>query len=317
VTDVYAGDPYRCDPFAARFVLSDGLDALRRIVDHTIVHTIRDDGPKRTRNRPHINEPSGRHLPPAGNAKPMAGRIAVPGRPPTQPGPGQRGSDGPAEGDTGVAVVPTQSTTGPPTEAEPPKYPARPDPSDAAAEVWALVERAQAGDAAAFGLIYDRYVDTVFRFVYFRVGNRQLAEDLTSDTFLRALKRIGSFTWQGRDLGAWLVTIARNLVADHFKSGRYRLEVTSGDVLDADREDRGPEGSPESAVVDHITNVALLTAVKQLNPEQQECIVLRFLQGFSVAETAQTMGKNEGAIKALQYRAVRALARLLPEGFQW
>ena len=177
-------------------------------------------------------------------------------------------------------------------------------------------EWTQGGEAEAFGLIYDRYVDTVFRFIYFRVGNRQLAEDLTSDTFLRALKRIGSFTWQGRDLGAWLVTIARNLVADHFKSGRYRLEVTTGDVLDADREDRGPEGSPEAAVVDHITNVALLTAVKQLNPEQQECIVLRFLHGFSVAETAHAMGKNEGAIKALQYRAVRALARLLPEGFK-
>ena len=156
----------------------------------------------------------------------------------------------------------------------------------------------------------------MFRFIYFRVGNRPLAEDLTADTFLRALKRIGSFTWQGRDLGAWLVTIARNLVADHFKSGRYRLEVTTGDVLDADQADRGPEGSPEAAVVDHITNVALLTAVKQLNPEQQECIVLRFLQGFSVAETAQAMGKNEGAIKALQYRAVRALHRLLPDGFQ-
>ncbi len=158
-------------------------------------------------------------------------------------------------------------------------WPSRPAADDAAAEVWALVERAQAGDAEAFGLIYDRYLDTVFRFIYFRVGSRPLAEDLTADTFLRALKRIGSFTWQGRDLGAWLVTIARNLVADHFKSGRYRLEVTTGDVLDADREDRGPEGSPEAAVVDHITNVALLGAVKQLNPEQQECIVLRFLQG--------------------------------------
>ena len=298
MSDVYAGDPFR----SARFTLNSGLDL--------VVHAIRGDGPKRTRNRPHINESPRGHLPPTGNVKPVGGRS----RPvmPAQPGPGQRSE----AADTQV-VVPTQSTTGPPTEAEPPKYPARPDPTDAAAEVWALVERAQAGEAAAFGLIYDRYVDTVFRFVYFRVGNRQLAEDLTSDTFLRALKRIGSFTWQGRDLGAWLVTIARNLVADHFKSGRYRLEVTTGDVLDADREDRGPEGSPESAVVDHITNVALLTAVKQLNPEQQECIVLRFLQGFSVAETAQTMGKNEGAIKALQYRAVRALARLLPEGFQW
>ena len=160
--------------------------------------------------------------------------------------------------------------------------------------MWALVERAQAGEAEAFGLIYDRYVDTVFRFIYFRVGNRPLAEDLTADTFLRALKRISSFTWQGRDLGAWLVTIARNLVADHFKSGRYRLEVTTGDVLDADQADRGPEGSPEVAVVDHITNVALLDAVKQLNPEQQECIVLRFLQGFSVAETAHADGQERG-----------------------
>ena len=186
---------------------------------------------------------------------------------------------------------------------------------ESATDVWRLVQRAQAGDAEAFGLIYDRYVDTVFRFIYFRVSTRQLAEDLTSETFLRALRRIGSFTWQGRDLGAWLVTIARNLVADHFKSGRYRLEVSTAEVLDADSPDRGPEGSPEAAVVDMLTNQTLLQAVRRLNPEQQECIVLRFLQGFSVAETAQSMGKNEGAIKALQYRAVRSLARLLPEGF--
>jgi RNA polymerase sigma-70 factor (ECF subfamily) len=330
VNHVYAGDPYHRDVFAARLALAQGLNALRQTVDAVdalVVNTIRGDGAERTGNRRHVNESPGVRIPPTSNTKPLpgGGRVAVPGRPsmPAQPTAGQRSQlpESPAVGENTV-VVPAQSTTGPPSEseppkAEPPKYGARPDPGDAAAEVWALVERAQAGESEAFGLIYDRYVDTVFRFVYFRVGNRQLAEDLTSDTFLRALKRIGSFTWQGRDLGAWLVTIARNLVADHFKSGRYRLEVTTGDVLDADREDRGPEGSPESAVVDHITNVALLTAVKQLNPEQQECIVLRFLQGFSVAETAQTMGKNEGAIKALQYRAVRALARLLPEGFQW
>jgi RNA polymerase sigma-70 factor, ECF subfamily len=242
------------------------------------------------------------------------------------PPPAQAGSRIPAD-DSPTVVLPPAAPARPPVPAPagpavaepaaaPAVHPSRPDPGDAAAEVWALVERAQAGEAEAFGLIYDRYVDVVFRFIYFRVGNRQLAEDLTSDTFLRALKRIGSFTWQGRDLGAWLVTIARNLVADHFKSGRYRLEITTGDVLDADKEDRGPEGTPETAVVDHITNVTLLTAVKQLNPEQQECIVLRFLQGFSVAETAKAMGKNEGAIKALQYRAVRALARLLPDGFR-
>ncbi|GAB7041858.1 hypothetical protein JCM9533A_57080 [Catenuloplanes niger JCM 9533] len=279
--------------FSARLALNDGLHHLGVTIGMARAES---SGSERTRNRPPNAPPN--QAPPRTGTPTNGGRV---GAPPKPAPPGQRTTD--------TAPLPA---TGP----DAPQRPSRPDPSDAAAEVWALVERAQAGESAAFGLIYDRYVDTVFRFIYFRVGNRQLAEDLTSDTFLRALKRIGSFTWQGRDLGAWLVTIARNLVADHFKSGRYRLEVTTGDVLDADREDRGPEGSPEAAVVDHITNVALLTAVKQLNPEQQECIVLRFLQGFSVAETAQAMGKNEGAIKALQYRAVRTLARLLPDGFQ-
>ncbi len=181
---------------------------------------------------------------------------------------------------------------------------------------WPLVVRAQQGDSAAFGELYQLYSDTVFRFVYFRVGNRALAEDLTSETFVRALKRIGSFTWQGRDLGSWLITIARNLIADHFKSGRYRMEIPCGEGLGDGRADEAPEGNPAAVVADHAVNVTLLTAVKQLNPTQQECIVLRFLQGFSVAETAQAMGKNEGAIKALQCRAVRALARLLPKGFR-
>ncbi|WP_344490437.1 ECF subfamily RNA polymerase sigma factor, BldN family [Glycomyces endophyticus] len=183
-------------------------------------------------------------------------------------------------------------------------------------EVADLVARAQDGDPSAFGEIYDRYSDTVYRYIYFRVNNAQLAEDLASETFLRALRRISSFSWQGRAFGAWLVTIARNLVVDHFKSGRYRLEIVKPDVLGADEKDHDPSTSPETAALEKLTNATLLTAVKKLNPDQQECIVLRFLQGFTVAETARTMGKNEGAVKALQYRAVRTLARLLPDGFR-
>lgn len=183
-----------------------------------------------------------------------------------------------------------------------------------ALDVWSQVQKVQAGDTAAFGPIYKRYVDTVFRFVYFRCGNKPLAEDITSETFTKALRSIGSFTWQGRDFGAFLVTIARNLIADHFKSGKFRLEVTTGDVLDADREDRSPEGSPETAVIDSMTNRQLVAAVKELNPEQRECVVFRFFRGYSVAETAQAMDRNEGAVKALQYRATRALARLLDGG---
>ena len=306
-----------------RMPLGHGLLQLRSTIGAMLTSTVgSDNGYARTRNRPTNGAPT-RHQP--GSNTRVPGRRFGPGRQAT-PGevPDAAGSDEATQvlprGDEitqVITVVVEPARGGPPGPRQRPGgFRERPDPTDAAAEVFRLVERAQAGDAEAFGMIYDRYLDPVFRFIYFRVGNRQLAEDLTSETFLRALRRIGSFTWQGRDLGAWLVTIARNLVADHFKSGRYRLEVTTGDVLDADREERGVEGSPETAVVGHIANVTLLTAVKQLNPEQQECIVLRFLLGFSVAETAQSMGKNEGAIKALQYRAVRALARLLPDGFE-
>ena len=106
------------------------------------------------------------------------------------------------------------------------------------------------------------------------------------------------------------MTIARNLVADHFKSSRFRLEVHHR--RDA-RLRRGRAPAPRTRVLESLSNAALLDAVRQLNPQQQECVTLRFLQGLSVAETARIMGKNEGAIKTLQYRAVRTLARLLPE----
>ena len=175
--------------------------------------------------------------------------------------------------------------------------------------IAALVTLAQQGDGEAFGEIYDAYVDSIYRYLYYRVGSHAVAEDLTSETFLRALRRIDSFTWQGKDIGAWFVTIARNLVADHVKSSRFRLEVTTADMLDADRADVGIEDE----VLSRLQNAVLLDAVRQLKPEQQECIVLRFLQGLTVAETSDVMGRSEGAIKQLQLRAVRALAKLMPE----
>ncbi|MGH8960501.1 MAG: sigma-70 family RNA polymerase sigma factor [Jatrophihabitantaceae bacterium] len=175
------------------------------------------------------------------------------------------------------------------------------------AEVWQQVTLAQSGDGEAFGRLYDRYVDSVYRYIYYRVNDRALAEDFTSETFLRALRRIGSISYQGRDIGAWFVTIARNIVLDHVKSARHRLEVTTADT---------PEGhdraaGPEAAVIESLTNERLMAAVNQLGDEQRECVMLRFIQGFSVSETASVMGKNDGAIKALQHRAVRKLAELV------
>jgi RNA polymerase sigma-70 factor (ECF subfamily) len=186
-----------------------------------------------------------------------------------------------------------------------------PDDDDNAEQqrMAALLTLAKQGDGEAFGQIYDAYVGQVYRYLYYRVGSQPLAEDLTSETFLRALRRIDSFTWQGRDICAWFITIARNLVTDHYKSSRFRLEVSTADMLDADRADDGIE----QEVLDNLDNQALLAAVRQLKPQQQECVVLRFLQGLSVAETAAVMGRSDGAIKQLQLRAVRALAKLVPE----
>jgi RNA polymerase sigma-70 factor (ECF subfamily) len=178
--------------------------------------------------------------------------------------------------------------------------------------VWELVRRAQAGDAEAFGGLYDHYVTLVYRYARSRVGNRAQAEDVTSETFVRALRRIDSLSFQGRDVGAWLVTIARNIIIDQAKSSRYRLEVSTADMRDADQATEGPE----DAVVTRLAHEELLSCIRQLGGEQQECVSLRFLHGLSVAETAEVMGKKEGAIKALQHRAVRRLAALLPEGLR-
>ena len=174
-------------------------------------------------------------------------------------------------------------------------------------ETWHLVVAAQGGDGEAFGKLYDRYVDSVYRFIYYRVNDRALAEDFTSETFLRALRRISSITYQGRDIGAWFVTIARNIVFDHVKSARNRLEISTGETIESN--DFAP--SPETAVIDQLTSDRLIAGLKQLNYEQRECMELRFIQGFSVAETAEAMGKNDGAIKALQHRAVRKLTSLI------
>jgi RNA polymerase sigma-70 factor (ECF subfamily) len=181
-----------------------------------------------------------------------------------------------------------------------------------ASRLIALVELARGGDAEAFGMLYDHYQTSVYRFLYYRVGSVALAEDLTSETFFRALRSMGSFRWQGKDFGAWLMTIARNLTADHYKAGRTRLEYATEDMGAHD----SPTEGPETSVLASLTNDALLSALKELPTEQQECLIMRFLQGLSIAETAKVLGRSDGAVKQLQLRGVRNLAKLLPEGLR-
>ena len=176
----------------------------------------------------------------------------------------------------------------------------------------ALVELARKGDSEAFGLLYDHYQGSVYRFLFYRTRSSTLAEDLTSETFFRALRNMQNFRWQGKDFGAWLMTIARNLATDHFKAGRTRLELTTEDM---GLHDDATEG-PETAVLASLTNELLLKALTELPAEQQDCLIMRFLQGMSIAETAAVLGRSEGAVKQLQLRGVRNLAKLMPEGIR-
>lgn len=176
-------------------------------------------------------------------------------------------------------------------------------------DVIALVDRAREGDPDAFASLYDRYVDRVYRFVLYRVsGDNALAEDITSEVFVRALRKIKGFTWQGRDVGAWFLTIARNLVLDHFKSGRFRLEMVGADPGTGGHEN---VVDPEDQALSRVSQRDLYKAISRLGNEQQEVLYWRFMQGYSVSETAAAMDKTDGAIKALQYRAVKALYKLV------
>lgn len=184
-----------------------------------------------------------------------------------------------------------------------------PDDDPDRSRIVALVELARGGDSEAFGQLYDHYADLVFRYIYYRVADRGLAEDLTGDAFVRALRALPRFTWQGRDFGAWLTTIARNLINDHYKSSRTKREIVADDLPDADDHRDGPEHQ----AVAHDTHDTLMSAIQELPSDQQECVISRFLLERSIAETAESMGRTAGAIKQLQLRAIRTLAKNVPD----
>jgi RNA polymerase sigma-70 factor (ECF subfamily) len=177
---------------------------------------------------------------------------------------------------------------------------------------WDLIEAAQAGNRDAFGRLYARYANEVSRFVTSRTGDRVLADDLTSETFLRALRRIDSVSYQGRDPGAWFTTIARNLVLDHVKSSRYQLDRPTAEITDAD--DRND--SPEQAAIRRDTAAEVRRRVAELPADQQECIRLRYLDELSVAETAAVMGRSDSAVKALTHRGVEGLRASMTKASQ-
>ncbi len=179
------------------------------------------------------------------------------------------------------------------------------------ADMLALLQAARAGDSAAYDRLYNLYADRVFRYLYARLGQRELAEDLTADVFVRLLKNLPRFKVNAArpvaSFSAFVYRVAGNLLTDQYRKQKHR------DHQDIDDQphlaDHRPEPFVQTAASENSRE--LMDAMQLLGAEQQAVLLYRFGEEFSVNEVAEIMGKTTGAIKALQHRAITNLRRIL------
>lgn len=168
-----------------------------------------------------------------------------------------------------------------------------------------LVARSKLGDVEAFGALFDRYHGPVYRYIASRVARPTDAEDLTQTVFVKALEALPRFAARGVPFGGWLFRLARNTVIDHVRTRREHSELEA--ATNRATEDVGPE--TVALIRDDLAAVA--KALKLLTEDQREVIALRFFAGLSAREAAEAMGRQEGTIRGLQFRAIGALRRSL------
>ena len=185
-----------------------------------------------------------------------------------------------------------------------------------------VVERASGGDSAAFGQIYQAYVDRVYSFVQYQVREAGTAEDLTQEVFIQAMRGLATLEWRG-SLAPWLLRIARNTVYDHWRRQARRPErvLSATEMGDDDEEvesrlDRLASKPHDEDEALHLVELGvdreqIARAMQQLTDLQQQVLLLRFGSGLSILETAAAMERSDGAIKNLQHHAVRALRKAL------
>jgi RNA polymerase sigma-70 factor (ECF subfamily) len=166
-----------------------------------------------------------------------------------------------------------------------------------------LLLLASQGDRDAFGLLYERYVDRIFNYVYYRTGNLHDAEDLTARVFQRAMNHIHNYTDRGIPFSAWLYRIAHNLVANWHRDRSRKQEIPLDDVpILPSRGDH-----PEKNLVRSQEQETLLKLIRRLPAERQNLLILKFVENLSNAEIGAIMGRSEGAIKSLYHRTLLAL----------
>jgi RNA polymerase sigma-70 factor (ECF subfamily) len=170
-----------------------------------------------------------------------------------------------------------------------------------------LLERARAYDEDALGELYDQYAPLIYAYLYRRVHDAQLAEDLTGEVFVRVLQAIQSEQFWHTSFRGWLYRIAHNLVVDHY---RKQPPVP---MLALDEKLVAAQGDPDSALAEKLSRQGLLAAISHLTLDQQQVLVLRFGEQLAAREVAEVMDKSVGAVEALQHRALTALRRILKE----
>lgn len=183
-------------------------------------------------------------------------------------------------------------------------------PTPSAVTEWSeeqLLDAAVDYDEAALGELYDRYEARIFSYIFRRTGDEPLAEDLTAQVFIKMLQAIRERRAWHSSFSGWLYRIAHNIVIDHYRQRDKQIQVSLDETTDIVSEDDDPANTTEM----RLTAEKVRFAMRQLTDEQSEVLSLRFLEGYSIFEVAAMMNKTEGAIKALQYRAVATLRNLL------
>lgn len=188
-----------------------------------------------------------------------------------------------------------------------------PDAPDAVANAFTgaseqhLIGAASALNEEAWAEIYGRHAQQVYAYIYYRIGDQHSAEDLAADVFVKALAGIKGYVWRGTPLLAWLYRIAHNVTVDYHKSAARRMQHQAG----GEHEDVPGKDDHLGAFVERSD---MMQAISRLTDDQQQVVILRFYQGMSNAQVATVMSKPEGAVKALQSRALRSLRRIIGEG---
>ena len=177
---------------------------------------------------------------------------------------------------------------------------------DPMADEVALVRRSQTGDQDAFACLYNAYLDRIYRYVYFRVDDQQLAEDITSQVFLKAWEKLHSYQIDSSPFIAWIYRIAHNTVVDNYRTRKTSISLENVKPAEISHID----GIDEKLDL-QLESQQLRAALQELTEEQQQVLILKFVAQRSTEEIAQQLGKQPGAIRAVQMRALQGLARYL------